>query len=109
MVGDEKLDAMNIKVVTESGVVYLMGLAKKAEAERAAELVRQGRRRAESRETVRVHRLIPSTSKIVRDRGQLTVRLSRLPRPYVFTNGCFDILHRGHVAYLEEAAMLGPR
>jgi osmotically-inducible protein OsmY len=41
MVGDEKLDAMNIKVVTESGVVYLMGLAKKAEAERAAELVRQ--------------------------------------------------------------------
>ncbi len=52
--------------------------------------------------------MIPSTSKIVRDRGQLAVRLSRLPRPYVFTNGCFDILHRGHVAYLEEAALLGP-
>ncbi len=52
--------------------------------------------------------MIQSTSKIVRDRGQLAVRLSRLPRPYVFTNGCFDILHRGHVAYLEEAALLGP-
>jgi rfaE bifunctional protein nucleotidyltransferase chain/domain len=51
--------------------------------------------------------LITSDNKIVRDRGQLTVRLSRLPRPYVFTNGCFDILHRGHVAYLEEAALLG--
>jgi rfaE bifunctional protein nucleotidyltransferase chain/domain len=25
----------------------------------------------------------------------------------VFTNGCFDILHRGHVTYLEEAAELG--
>ena len=25
----------------------------------------------------------------------------------MFTNGCFDILHRGHVAYLEEAAALG--
>ena len=25
----------------------------------------------------------------------------------VFTNGCFDILHRGHVAYLEEARKLG--
>ena len=30
-----------------------------------------------------------------------------LPRPLVFTNGCFDILHRGHVTYLEEAAALG--
>jgi len=30
-----------------------------------------------------------------------------LPRPLVFTNGCFDILHRGHVSYLEEAAALG--
>ena len=25
----------------------------------------------------------------------------------VFTNGCFDILHRGHVDYLEQAAQLG--
>ncbi|WP_326551121.1 D-glycero-beta-D-manno-heptose 1-phosphate adenylyltransferase [Micromonospora sp. NBC_01813] len=25
----------------------------------------------------------------------------------VFTNGCFDVLHRGHVAYLAEAAALG--
>nr|MDQ3101043.1 adenylyltransferase/cytidyltransferase family protein [Bacteroidota bacterium] len=27
----------------------------------------------------------------------------------VFTNGCFDLLHRGHVEYLEEAAGLGDR
>jgi len=27
----------------------------------------------------------------------------------VFTNGCFDILHAGHVAYLEEAKALGDR
>jgi rfaE bifunctional protein nucleotidyltransferase chain/domain len=34
-------------------------------------------------------------------------RIARLPRPLVFTNGCFDILHRGHVSYLEQAATLG--
>ena len=34
-------------------------------------------------------------------------RIARLPRPLVFTNGVFDILHRGHVAYLEEARGLG--
>lgn len=25
----------------------------------------------------------------------------------VFTNGCFDIIHRGHVEYLQEAKLLG--
>ncbi len=28
-------------------------------------------------------------------------------RSVVFTNGCFDLLHRGHVAYLEAARALG--
>ena len=28
-------------------------------------------------------------------------------RKIVFTNGCFDILHPGHVAYLEKASRLG--
>lgn len=31
----------------------------------------------------------------------------RLPRPLVFTNGVFDILHRGHATYLDAAAQLG--
>lgn len=35
------------------------------------------------------------------------VREGRLPRPLVFTNGVFDILHRGHVSYLDAAAALG--
>ncbi|APW40159.1 ADP-heptose synthase [Rhodoferax koreense] len=34
-------------------------------------------------------------------------RLARLPRPWVFTNGVFDILHRGHVTYLAQARALG--
>lgn len=39
--------------------------------------------------------------------GQLTVSAAALARPLVFTNGCFDILHRGHVTYLAQAAALG--
>ncbi|MBK9606382.1 MAG: D-glycero-beta-D-manno-heptose 1-phosphate adenylyltransferase [Betaproteobacteria bacterium] len=34
-------------------------------------------------------------------------RVASLPRPLVFTNGVFDILHRGHVSYLDQAAVLG--
>ena len=39
--------------------------------------------------------------------GGLAARLARLARPLVFTNGCFDILHRGHVTYLAQARALG--
>jgi len=34
-------------------------------------------------------------------------RAAALPRPLVFTNGVFDILHRGHVTYLARARALG--
>ena len=34
-------------------------------------------------------------------------RIDALPRPRVLTNGVFDILHRGHVTYLEQARALG--
>lgn len=35
------------------------------------------------------------------------VASGQLARPLVFTNGVFDILHRGHVSYLDAAAQLG--
>ncbi|WP_338847627.1 D-glycero-beta-D-manno-heptose 1-phosphate adenylyltransferase [Massilia sp. W12] len=37
----------------------------------------------------------------------LTQLLAALPRPLVMTNGVFDLLHRGHVAYLQDARALG--
>lgn len=33
--------------------------------------------------------------------------LATLPKPWVFTNGVFDVLHRGHVVYLGQARALG--
>ena len=40
-------------------------------------------------------------------RQDLPRRLPALPRPMVFTNGVFDLLHRGHVTYLAQARGLG--
>ncbi len=45
-------------------------------------------------------------SKIVAP-AQFAARAQRIARPLVFTNGVFDILHRGHVTYLAEARALG--
>ena len=39
--------------------------------------------------------------------ADLQARLKSLPRPLVFTNGVFDVLHRGHVTYLAQARALG--
>ena len=41
------------------------------------------------------------------DADRLAAQAALLPRPLVFTNGCFDVLHRGHVTYLAQARQLG--
>jgi rfaE bifunctional protein nucleotidyltransferase chain/domain len=40
-------------------------------------------------------------------RAGVSARVAALPRPLVFTNGVFDVLHRGHVMYLAQARALG--
>lgn len=42
------------------------------------------------------------TAKVVRNWQQKGMNV-------VFTNGCFDLLHRGHIAYLSDAAALGDK
>ena len=43
----------------------------------------------------------------IADAAHALARIRALTRPLVFTNGVFDILHRGHVTYLEQARGLG--
>jgi D-glycero-beta-D-manno-heptose 1-phosphate adenylyltransferase len=43
----------------------------------------------------------------IHDPAQLESWIGRLARPLVFTNGVFDILHRGHVTYLARARAHG--
>jgi D-glycero-beta-D-manno-heptose 1-phosphate adenylyltransferase len=50
---------------------------------------------------------VPAFEAKVREPARFAEAVARLPRPLVFTNGVFDILHRGHVTYLAEARALG--
>ena len=54
----------------------------------------------------------PGTDDAVIARDVLLARVAEaraVGERVVFTNGCFDLLHAGHVAYLQEAAALGDR
>lgn len=57
-----------------------------------------------------LERELAGQGKYVRDRTQIEELVARHRsehRRIVFTNGCFDILHRGHITYLERAKALG--
>jgi rfaE bifunctional protein nucleotidyltransferase chain/domain len=49
----------------------------------------------------------PAFEKKICPPGELLARVSALSRPLVFTNGVFDVLHRGHATYLAESRALG--
>lgn len=58
-----------------------------------------------------MNKLSKIKNKIV-DRNQLKQLVASWKKDYqqvVFTNGCFDILHRGHVEYLAQSADFGNR
>jgi D-glycero-beta-D-manno-heptose 1-phosphate adenylyltransferase len=49
----------------------------------------------------------PSFEEKIHDPAALERWIGKLARPLVFTNGVFDLLHRGHVTYLSRARALG--
>ena len=50
---------------------------------------------------------IDTSSKYIDKAGLKRLRQRNKNRKIVFTNGCFDILHIGHVRYLKQAALFG--
>jgi len=50
---------------------------------------------------------IESHIKTFKEIEQTVARLKEKGKKIVFTNGCFDILHRGHVSYLDVAKSFG--
>ena len=49
----------------------------------------------------------PGFQNKIAPRASAAERIATLPRPVVFTNGVFDVLHRGHASYLAQARDLG--
>jgi len=49
----------------------------------------------------------PSFLQKIALRADAAARVAQLPQPVVFTNGVFDVIHRGHVTYLAQARELG--
>jgi D-glycero-beta-D-manno-heptose 1-phosphate adenylyltransferase len=49
----------------------------------------------------------PSFLAKIATRAQVAERAAALSKPLVFTNGVFDVLHRGHASYLAAARALG--
>lgn len=49
----------------------------------------------------------PAYERKIRPPETIARGIAGAPRPLVFTNGVFDILHRGHATYLSQARALG--
>ena len=50
---------------------------------------------------------LPAIFDKIVSRKEAQLRVDELPKPVIFTNGVFDVLHAGHVSYLAQARALG--
>ncbi len=84
--------------------------ASAAELASAAAAVVVGKERTAVCSAQELREYVCAEGKYVGDRQRLGARVEfyqQQGKRVVFTNGCFDILHRGHVAYLNRAKALG--
>lgn len=81
-----------------------------AELASTAAMVVVGRFGTASCSATDLEQALTATGKRIGDRDELRARVDFYRaegRRIVFTNGCFDILHRGHITYLNRAKALG--
>ncbi len=95
---------------------FTLGLAVGADFPAAAEIASAAAAVVVAKEgtsicsTVELHNALTADGTVNGCRARLAAELAehrRRGRRIVFTNGCFDILHRGHVSYLRRARELG--
>jgi rfaE bifunctional protein nucleotidyltransferase chain/domain len=98
---------------TAAFALWLAGGASPEEAAEAGQAAagvvvrRQGTAVCTRHELMRALRRHEGTIQTAESLAQLLDEHRRRGERVVFTNGCFDVLHRGHVTYLEEAGRLG--
>ena len=81
-----------------------------AELASAASAVVVGKERTATCSAQELRDFVAAEGKYIPDLMRLSARVEAYKqqgRKVVFTNGCFDILHRGHITYLHQAKMLG--
>lgn len=95
---------------------FALALAANSSTESAAEIAQAastivvGKDGTSACYTDELHNIFSSGQKKLTDAFQIAARIAAYKREnkrIVFTNGCFDILHRGHVTYLNRAKHLG--
>ncbi len=102
--GDTFVSALAVSLAAGAHVEHAAEIASAA----ASIVVAKSGTAACSEEELKEH--FTTREKIIEDIFQLALRVAsyrRAGRRIVFTNGCFDILHRGHIAYLNRAKALG--
>jgi D-beta-D-heptose 7-phosphate kinase / D-beta-D-heptose 1-phosphate adenosyltransferase len=97
-----EVERVGVVPVTRAEIVHAAGLvASPGRGTNASDAVRLGGASTPVRR--------PGSAKVVTldEMAALAAAYRREGKTVVFTNGCFDLLHVGHVTYLEQAATLG--